>query len=111
MRPGEILRAVTLADRGHLHHLLLRNGLSVPESLAVLYAVCIALAVIALGTRDVGSSPRWGLFFGLIGAGYAALRALERRAARRDRDLAARLAAADSTSRTRLAEGSRRIAG
>jgi UDP-GlcNAc:undecaprenyl-phosphate GlcNAc-1-phosphate transferase len=111
MRPGEILRAVTLADRGHLHHLLLRNGLSVPESLAVLYAVCIALAVIALGTRDVSSSPRWGLFFGLIGAGYAALRALERRAARCDRDLAARLAAADSTSRTRLAEGSRRIAG
>jgi len=111
LRPGELLRAVTLADRGHLHHLLLRNGLSVPESLAVLYAVCIALAVIAMETRGTGSSLRWGLFLGLIGAGYAALRALERRALRRDTEIAARAAAADATSSTRLAEGSRRIAG
>ena len=111
LRPGAILRAVTLADRGHLHHLLLRNGLSVPESLVVLYAVCIALAVIGLGTRDASSSLRWGLFAGLVAAGYAALRALERRAARRDSDLATRSAADAATGPTRIVEESRRIAG
>ncbi len=111
LRPGEIMRAVTLADRGHLHHLLLRNGLSVPESLAVLYAACIGLAAIGLGTREASSSLRWGLFVGLIGAGYAALRALERRALRRDLEIAARSVNVDDANRTRLAEGSRRIAG
>jgi len=109
--PGAILRAVTLADRGHLHHLLLRNGLSVPESLAILYAVCIALAVIGLGTRDESSTLRWGLFAALIAAGYATLRALERRAARRDTELAARSSVSGASSTNRIAEESRRIAG
>jgi len=111
LTPGAILRAVTLADRGHLHHLLLRNGLSVPESLAVLYAVCIALAVIGLGTRDESSTLRWGLFAALIAAGYATLRALERRAARRDSELAARSSVSGAASPNRIAEESRRIAG
>ncbi len=111
LRPGEIVRAITLADRGHLHHLLLRNGLSVAQSLVVLYGICIALAVIGLGTRDADSSLRWGLFLGLIGAGYAALRVLERRAASRDRAIAAQSAALAATSHGGLADGSRRIAG
>lgn len=111
LRPSEMIRAVTLADRGHLHHLLLRNGLSVPESLAVLYAVCVALAVVGLGTRDVNSTLRWGLFLALIGAGFASLRALERRASRRDLEVAARANAAHGSADGRLAEGSRRAAG
>jgi hypothetical protein len=77
----------------------------------VLYAVCIALAVIGLGTRDASSSLRWGLFVGLIAAGYAALRMLERRALRRDSEIAARASTADASSRARLAEESRRSAG
>jgi len=102
------LRAVTSADRGHLHHLLLRNGLSVPESLGVLYAICIALAVIGLGTRGASSGLRWGLFFGLVGTGFAALRALERRAARREAETAERPAASEPAKPARLAAGSRR---
>jgi UDP-GlcNAc:undecaprenyl-phosphate GlcNAc-1-phosphate transferase len=111
LRPGEIVRAITLADRGHLHHLLLRNGLSVPQSLAVLYGVCLALAALGLSTRDASSSLRWGFFLGLIAAGYAALRWLERRALQRDLEIAARSAPLAVTSRSRLADGSRRSAG
>ena len=111
LRPGAILRAITLADRGHLHHLLLRNGLSVPESLVVLYAVCVMLAVIGLGTRNASSTLRWGLFVGLVAAGYAALRALERRAVRRDSELASRSVPDAATTAPRIAEESRRIAG
>ena len=111
LRPVEIMRAISLADRGHLHHLLLRNGLSVPQSLAVLYTICIGLAVVGLRTRDASSSLRWGLFVGLIGAGFAALRGLERRAARRDLLLAAVAPEVDTTSQSPLAEGRRRSAG
>jgi UDP-GlcNAc:undecaprenyl-phosphate GlcNAc-1-phosphate transferase len=108
LRPGDVIRAVTSADRGHLHHLLLRNGLSVPASLAVLYSICIALAAIGLGTRAQGSGLRWGLFFGLIGSGYVALRWLERRAARRE---AAQIAAGVQSETSAFAEASRRAAG
>ncbi len=112
LHPWAIIRAVTLADRGHLHHLLLRNGLSVPESLAVLYAICIALAAVGLGTRELSSTLRWGLFAGLIAAGYAGLRVLERRAARRDHEQQARSAAsAAAAAPGRIVEERRRIAG
>jgi UDP-GlcNAc:undecaprenyl-phosphate/decaprenyl-phosphate GlcNAc-1-phosphate transferase len=84
----ELLGAVSQADRGHLHHLLLRNGLSVGASLVVLYGVCIALATIGFGTRSFVPEIRFGLFAGLIGAGFAALRALERRASRLEADAA-----------------------
>jgi UDP-GlcNAc:undecaprenyl-phosphate GlcNAc-1-phosphate transferase len=109
LRLGEVVRAVMSADRGHLHHLLLRNGLSVPESLAVLYAVCVALAAVGLGTRDASTALRWGLFLALVAAGFAALRMLERRATRREAEIVARTeaeAAADA-----LTEASRRATG
>jgi len=109
LRLGEVVHAVTSADRGHLHHLLLRNGLSVPESLVVLYAVCVALAAIGLGTRDARSELRWGLFLALVAAGYSALRVLERRATRREAEIAARTEA-ESTGGA-LSEASRRAAG
>ena len=111
LRPGEMLHAVTLADRGHLHHLLLRNGLSVSESLAVLYAVCIALAAVGLGTREASTTLRWGLFLVLIFAGFASLRALERRALRRDLELETRNRLESESAPAPLAEGSRRAAG
>ncbi len=84
----ELIGAVTRADRGHLHHLLLRNGLSVGASLVVLYAVCIGLATIGFGTRDLAPEIRFGLFAILLTAGFSALRTLERRAARREADAA-----------------------
>jgi UDP-GlcNAc:undecaprenyl-phosphate GlcNAc-1-phosphate transferase len=91
----ELVGAVTRADRGHLHHLLLRNGLSVSEALGVLYMVCVALASIGFQTRTFRSELRFGIFGLLLAAGYAALRVLERRAARREAD-AARVAEASA---------------
>jgi len=104
----ELIGAVTRPDRGHLHHLLLRNGLSVGESLVVLYGLCIGLASIGFQTRALSTDLRFGLVAALLAAGYTALRALERRAARREAEVAraAALAAANE-----LARGSRRAAG
>jgi UDP-GlcNAc:undecaprenyl-phosphate/decaprenyl-phosphate GlcNAc-1-phosphate transferase len=84
----ELIGAVTRADRGHLHHLLLRNGLSVGTSLVVLYAVCVALATIGFGTRSFAPEIRFGLFAVLLTASFAALRLLERRAWRLEADAA-----------------------
>jgi len=91
----ELVGAVTRADRGHLHHLLLRNGLSVGAALGVLFLVCIALASIGFQTRALRSELRFGIFGLSLAAGYAALRVLERRAARREAD-AARVAEASA---------------
>jgi UDP-GlcNAc:undecaprenyl-phosphate GlcNAc-1-phosphate transferase len=102
----ELVGAVTRADRGHLHHLLLRNGLSVSEALVVLYLVCIALASIGFQTRGLGSDLRFGIFALLLAAGYAGLRALERRAARREAD-----AARAAQARAELAPVRNRAAG
>lgn len=110
LRLSEIVRAVTSADRGHLHHLLLRNGLSVGQALAVLYATCIVLSAVGLATRTAGSGVRWGLFAGLIALGYAGLRGLERRAARREADAASRELEAAAREQA-LAEASRPAAG
>jgi UDP-GlcNAc:undecaprenyl-phosphate GlcNAc-1-phosphate transferase len=84
----ELVGAVTRADRGHLHHLLLRNGLSVTGALCVLYAVCLALASIGFQTRGLPSELRFGLLGLLLALGFAALRVLERRAARREAEVA-----------------------
>jgi UDP-GlcNAc:undecaprenyl-phosphate GlcNAc-1-phosphate transferase len=99
----ELLSAVTRADRGHLHHLLLRNGLSVTQSLLVLYAICVALAAIGFQTRALGGNLRFGIFGALVLAAYAALRVLERRAARLEAD-AARVAEADASAKIQRAE-------
>jgi len=85
---SELIGAVTRADRGHLHHLLLRNGLSVGAALVVLYAICVALAAIGFGTRGFASEIRFGLFALLLVSGFAALRLLERRATRLEADAA-----------------------
>jgi UDP-GlcNAc:undecaprenyl-phosphate GlcNAc-1-phosphate transferase len=84
----ELIGAVTRADRGHLHHLLLRNGLSVGASLVILYAICVALAAVGFGTRSFATEIRFGLFALLLVAGFAALRLLERRATRLEADAA-----------------------
>jgi UDP-GlcNAc:undecaprenyl-phosphate GlcNAc-1-phosphate transferase len=104
LHPRQVVRAVTSADRGHLHHLLLRNGLSVGQALAVLYGACIVLSGVGLATRSASSGLRWSLFAGLIALGYGGLRALERRASRREADAAIATAQA-------LADAGRRAAG
>jgi UDP-GlcNAc:undecaprenyl-phosphate GlcNAc-1-phosphate transferase len=103
----DLLSAVTRADRGHLHHLLLRNGLSVTQSLFVLYAICVALAAVGFQTRAIGSELRYGIFGALVAAGYAALRILERRAGR----LEASAARAAEAVETKLASAEHRAAG
>jgi len=103
----ELISAVTRADRGHLHHLLLRNGFSVSASLVILYLVCIALASVGFQTRGVDSEFRFALFGGLIASGYACVRVLERRALRLEAD-AARAAEAASPE---LAQARNRAAG
>ena len=75
-------------------------------ALGVLYLVCIALAAIGFETRGLESELRFGIFIALIGAGYATLRALERRASRREAD-AARAAA----GRAELAPAQNQAAG
>jgi EamA domain-containing membrane protein RarD len=90
-----------------LHHLLLRNGLTVTQSLLVLYAICVALAGVGFQTRAIGSNLRFGIFALLVAAGYAALRVLERRAARLEAD-AARAAEANAAE---LARAEHRAAG
>ena len=104
----ELLSAVTRADRGHLHHLLLRNGLSVTQSLLVLYAICTALAAVGFETRALASDLRFGIFGALVAAGYAALRVLERRASRLEADAAR---AAEAGAPAKLPHAEQRVAG
>ena len=85
LHPMQIVRAVMRADRGHIHHLLLRSGFDGRRALAALYALSAALAVIALGTRNASANARWGLLLGLLVSGFVAQRWLERRAEARER--------------------------
>jgi len=106
-RPLGLARAVFRADRGHIHHLLVRFGLSVPQALAVLYGISGALAVLGYHTRELPKPAVWVLWLSLLALGYAALRALERRVLRleaeRDRAIASRPPAEPAHSRRRAA--------
>jgi UDP-GlcNAc:undecaprenyl-phosphate GlcNAc-1-phosphate transferase len=81
--PKELLRAVTSADRGHIHYLLLRSGWSLRAVLFVLYAFSIGLGALALVTREADSTVRWSVLTLLVLSGFVVLRLLERRVARR----------------------------
>ncbi len=84
LRPGAIVRAVVTADRGHIHHLLLRSGWSVRRILFVLYALSGALGWIALEIRSATPGARWGACLALLVVGVAALRWIERRVEQRE---------------------------
>jgi UDP-GlcNAc:undecaprenyl-phosphate GlcNAc-1-phosphate transferase len=105
--PLALARAVFRADRGHIHHLLVRFGLTVPQSLAVLYAISGALAVLGYHTRELPKPAIWALWLSLLAVGYAALRALERRVLRleAERDRANRVRAAEPGQTRRRAAG------
>jgi hypothetical protein len=102
--PFEIAAAVFRADRGHIHHLLLRLGLSVPQTLAVLYGLSAGLAVLGYYARGFPKPAIWVLWLSLLALGYAGLRLLERRIvhAEAERDRAQRTEAAEE-SRQRAA--------
>jgi UDP-GlcNAc:undecaprenyl-phosphate GlcNAc-1-phosphate transferase len=80
--PLAISRAVFRADRGHIHHLLVRLGLTVPQTLAVLYGLSGALAVLGYYARGLPKPAIWALWLSLLALGYLALRVLERRVLR-----------------------------
>jgi UDP-GlcNAc:undecaprenyl-phosphate GlcNAc-1-phosphate transferase len=60
----------------------LRSGWSVRRTLAALYALSAALGVTAVWTREWGAEVRWGLFLGLLAAGFAFFRRTEKRVQR-----------------------------
>jgi UDP-GlcNAc:undecaprenyl-phosphate GlcNAc-1-phosphate transferase len=80
LHPARITRAVMRADRGHIHHLLLRSGWSVRAVLFILYGISAGLGLVALWTRTASANVRWGLWFGLVVAGFAGLTWVRRRA-------------------------------
>jgi UDP-GlcNAc:undecaprenyl-phosphate GlcNAc-1-phosphate transferase len=69
MRPADIVRALMRGDRGHLHHLLLRTGLSPTRALFTLYAASAALAAIAVLMEEASATVRWGavIVVGVVG--------------------------------------------
>jgi UDP-GlcNAc:undecaprenyl-phosphate GlcNAc-1-phosphate transferase len=82
--PLAIARAVFRADRGHVHHLLLRWGLSEGHTLGVLYALSAGLAALGWWSRSVAPQTTWVLWLALLGLGFAALRRLERQVTARE---------------------------
>jgi UDP-GlcNAc:undecaprenyl-phosphate/decaprenyl-phosphate GlcNAc-1-phosphate transferase len=59
-------RAPFSADRGHLHHRLLDLGLSHRQAVLLIYAICLALAVLSLGLSGSGQLYAFlGVFVGL----------------------------------------------
>jgi UDP-GlcNAc:undecaprenyl-phosphate GlcNAc-1-phosphate transferase len=82
LHPLELARAVMAADRGHIHHLLLRSGWSVRRILFVLYALSALLGWVALELRSTTPGVRWAVCLGLIAFGIAAIRWIEARVER-----------------------------
>jgi UDP-GlcNAc:undecaprenyl-phosphate GlcNAc-1-phosphate transferase len=101
LRPLALWRAIASADRGHIHHLLLRSGWSVRRILFVLYALSALLGWIALQLRSVSPGLRWVVSLALIAAGIAAIRWIEARVERLEATRAARPLAAEASATER----------
>lgn len=86
--PIRVTRAVFRADRGHIHHLLLRLGWSVRRVLLLLYAISAGLGVLAIWTRSASADLRWSLWLSLLLVGVVALRLVERSVNRKERERA-----------------------
>ncbi len=84
VHPVAVVRAVMDADRGHIHHLLLRSGWGVRRILFVLYGLSALCGGLALWTRDASPSLRWTLWLGLLGGSLLVLRLLESRVRARE---------------------------
>jgi UDP-GlcNAc:undecaprenyl-phosphate GlcNAc-1-phosphate transferase len=101
--PLAIARAVFRADRGHIHHLLVRLGFTVPQTLAVLYGLSATLAVLGYYARGFPKPLIWVLWLSLLALGYAALRVLERRVLRLEAERARASGVAAGEERQRAA--------
>jgi UDP-GlcNAc:undecaprenyl-phosphate GlcNAc-1-phosphate transferase len=86
--PIGVSRAVFRADRGHIHHLLLRLGWSVRRVLFLLYAISAGLSVLGLWTRSANPDLRWAIWLSLLLVGVVALRLIERSVKRKERERA-----------------------
>jgi hypothetical protein len=93
------------ADRGHVHHLLLRSGWGVRRILFVLYALSALFGALALWTREASTTMRWTLWIGLLVGAFLFLRLLEGRVRKREEMQAgsSRLAAEPSVGSSRTA--------
>ena len=103
LHPMRVVHALFTGDRGHIHHLLLRSGWSVPRVLVTLYAISGGLAVLGMWTRQASAGVRWGLFVSLLALGYSAVRMLERRVRRLEREAASQPEVAAAATRPRAA--------
>lgn len=86
LRLSQIGTALMRADRGHIHHLLLRSGWGVRRVVFVLYAISAVLTGLALWSRTISASFRWGTWLLILFLGLAGLRILERRVESRERE-------------------------
>jgi UDP-GlcNAc:undecaprenyl-phosphate GlcNAc-1-phosphate transferase len=84
LRPTSLVRAIASADRGHIHHILLRSGWSIRRILFTLYVLSAALGVLALWTRSLTPEARWALWLVLAGGATAGLYVVERRLSARE---------------------------
>jgi UDP-GlcNAc:undecaprenyl-phosphate GlcNAc-1-phosphate transferase len=107
LHPLGIARAVMQADRGHIHHLLLRSGFTPRGVLFTLYALSIGFALLALRTREATPTIRWLVFFGLLGGALVALRLLERRVHLQEERAAAHVVVAPSPDEAKRVAASR----
>jgi UDP-GlcNAc:undecaprenyl-phosphate GlcNAc-1-phosphate transferase len=105
LRPMAVVRAVVTADRGHIHHLLLRSGWSVRSILFALYALSGALGWIALEIRELTPGARWGACAALLVVGVGALRWIEARVEQREASIGAQAAGAAEAPARRRATG------
>ena len=85
LRPADVGRALMRGDRGHLHHLLLRTGLTPTRALFALYAASATLAGVACLMEEADATLRWSAVIAVGAIGCVAQPMLERRLERRER--------------------------
>ena len=102
--PRGAVRALFSADRGHIHHLLLRAGWTTRQALYAIYAISLVLAALALWTQGLDSNVRWLILALTLVLGTLGLRLAERHLDRVEQ-------AADRAARETQTTPPRRAAG
>jgi UDP-GlcNAc:undecaprenyl-phosphate GlcNAc-1-phosphate transferase len=85
LTPLSAARAAFRGDRGHLHYVLMRAGLSVPQVLLVLYLASVILVTLGMSLREATSELRWGMLGVVLMGGYVSIRVLDRWVSTRER--------------------------
>ncbi len=92
-----VIRSLFRADRGHIHHLLMRSGWSVRRVLFSLYAISGALCGFALWSQQASTELRWSVFMGLVILSLLGLQFLERQVTRKEQAAQHQAALLDAT--------------